>query len=105
MIVHQRNFRQLEDRIKSGVTLVGFESPLCDPCRDQISIIETMAKRFQDTVRVIDLNVDDHRQFAIRLGITSIPTLIIFKDGRELQRFVGFQSAEVLSRAIEAALR
>jgi thioredoxin 1 len=39
------------------------------------------------------------------LGITSIPTLVIFKDGRELQRFVGLQSAEVLSRAVESALR
>lgn len=101
---HQQHFRKLEEWIKSGVTLLGFESPSCDPCRDQKPIIETLAKQFEGAARVIDLNIDDYRQFAIRLGITSIPTLIIFRNGRELRRFVGLQSAEVLSRAIEAAL-
>jgi thioredoxin 1 len=101
---HQ-HFIELEKALKSGVTLMGFESPSCDPCRDQKPIIEILAKQFQGKARVVDLNIDNHRQFAVRLGITSIPTLVIFKDGRELQRFVGLQSAEVLSRAVESALR
>jgi thioredoxin 1 len=101
---HQQRFIKLEELIKSGVTLVSFESPSCDPCRDQKPVIETLAKQFKGTAKVIDLNIDDHRQFAIRLGITSIPTLIIFKNGGELRRFVGLQSAEVLYRAIKAVL-
>ena len=81
-----------------------FESPWCSPCRDQKPIIETLARRFKGEARIIEVNIDDHRQFAIQLGITSIPTLIIFKNGRELQRFVGLQPADVLSKAIAEVL-
>ncbi|HHP7234898.1 MAG TPA: thioredoxin family protein [Desulfobacterales bacterium] len=100
----QPQFGKLEARIQSGVTLVGFESPVVDPCRDQKPIIERLARQFQGTARVMDFNVDQHRQLANRLGVTSIPTLILFKDGRELRRFVGLQSAEVLADAIQAVL-
>jgi thioredoxin 1 len=96
----EQSSKELEAWVNSGVTLVDFESPSCRPCRDQKPIIETLAMRFKDAARIIELNIDDHRQFAIQLGITSIPTLIIFKNGRELQRFVGLQRAEVLSKAI-----
>jgi len=100
----QQGFRKLEAWVKSGVTLVDFESPWCRPCRDQRPIIDTLARLFKGEARIIEVNIDDHRQFAIQLGITSIPTLIIFKNGRELQRFVGLQRAEVLSKAIENVL-
>jgi thioredoxin 1 len=100
----QQSFKELEERVNSGVTLVDFESPWCRPCRDQKPIIETLARRFRGEARIIELNIDDNRQFAIQLGITSIPTLIIFKNGRELQRFVGLQPAEVLSKAIAEVL-
>jgi thioredoxin 1 len=100
----QQSFRKLEDWLKTGVTLVGFESPWCRPCRDQKPIIETLARQFKGAAKVIDLNIDDNRQFAVRLGITSIPTMIIFRNGRELRRFIGLQRADVLSRAIEEVL-
>jgi thioredoxin len=100
----QQSFKELEEWVNSGVTLVDFESPWCRPCRDQKPIIETLARRFKGEARIIEVNIDDHRQFAIQHGITSIPTLIIFKSGRELQRFVGLQPAEVLSKAIAEVL-
>jgi thioredoxin 1 len=100
----QQSFQELEEWVNSGVVLVDFESPWCRPCRDQKPIIETLARRFKGEARIIELNIDENRQFAIQLGITSIPTLIIFKNGRELQRFVGLQPAEVLSKAIAEVL-
>jgi thioredoxin 1 len=100
----QQSFKKLEEWVNSGVTLVDFESPWCSPCRDQKPIIETLARRFKGEARIIEVNIDDHRQIAIQLGITSIPTLIIFKNGKELQRFVGLQPAEVLSKAIAEVL-
>jgi len=100
----EQSFQELEEWVNSGVTLVDFESPWCRPCRDQKPIIETLARRFKGEARIIELNIDDNRQFAIQLGITSIPTLIIFKNGRELERFVGLQPAEVLSKAIAEIL-
>jgi thioredoxin 1 len=53
---------------------------------------------------VREVNVDENREIAIRLGIQSIPTLILFKDGEEIKRFIGLQTHEVLSRAIERVL-
>ena len=100
---HQ-SFRELEAWVKSGVALVDFESPWCSPCRDQKPIIDTLARRFKGEARIIELNIDDHRQFAIQLGITSIPTLIIFKNGRVVERCVGQQPAVVLSRALAIVL-
>jgi len=52
----------------------------------------------------VELDVDAHRKTAMQLGITSIPTVILFKDGVEMQRFVGIQPVEVLSMAIEMVL-
>jgi thioredoxin 1 len=101
----QLSCNQLEERIRSGVTLIGFESPGSPPCRDQKAIIESLSRRFKNEARIIDVNIDDYRQFAIRLGITSIPTLIIFKNGAEIRRFVGLQRDDILSRAIQKVLR
>jgi thioredoxin 1 len=95
---------QLENIIQSGVTLLDFNSPWCSPCRAQEAVVETLAQKFHPTVKVITLNVDDNMQFAVGRKITSIPTLIIYKNGKELRRFIGLQSAEVLTQAIEAAL-
>jgi thioredoxin 1 len=100
----QHGYNHLEERIRSGVTLIGFESPGSPPCRDQKAIIETLSRRFKNEARIIELNIDDYRQLAIRLGITSIPTLIIFKNGTEIRRFVGLQRDDILSREIQKVL-
>ena len=81
-----------------------FTAPWCAPCRIQGPIIKQLARKYKRTAQVVNLNVDDHRPLAMRFGITSIPTLVIFKNGVEIQRFVGLQSVEALSEAIEKAL-
>ncbi len=96
---------QLEEIIGTGVTLVDFNAPWCAPCRVQASVIQALASKFRNTANVIGLNVDDHRQLAVSWGITSIPTLILFKDGAEIKRFVGLQQSNILSNAISDALR
>lgn len=84
-----------------GVTLVDFNAPWCAPCRAQKPIVDQLAGEYRGRAQVLTLDVDEHRQMAMRLSITSIPTLILFKNGREMQRFVGLQPAEILSAAIE----
>ena len=96
--------KQLEEIIKTGVTLVDFGAPWCAPCRAQAPVIKALAKKFNSSASIIDVNVDENRRFAVSRGITSIPTLIIFKNGREFRRFVGLQHAEMLSRAIQDAI-
>jgi len=97
--------RNLEKMFQKGITLVDFNAPWCAPCRVQKPIMNQLAGQYRGKARVLALDVDEHRKAAMRLGITSIPTLIIFKNGREMRRFVGLQPAEVLSTAIEKILR
>jgi thioredoxin 1 len=90
--------------ITDGVVLVDFNAPWCGPCRFQELIIKGIAEQFEGKAFVREVNVDENREIAIRLGIQSIPTLILFKNGEEIKRFIGLQTHEVLSRAIESVL-
>lgn len=93
---------ELEEKMFSeGITLVDFNAPWCTPCRVQKRIVNQLAGQYRGKARVLALDVDEHRKTAMQLGITSIPTLIIYKNGREMRRFVGLQPAEILSTAIE----
>jgi len=96
--------RQLKNAIQRGVTLVDFNAPWCAPCRAQKPITDQLARQFHGKTSVMDLNVDEHRESAMAIGITSIPTLIIYKNGVEVERFIGLQNEEVLSAAIDKAL-
>ncbi len=75
------------------------------PLQAQKPIIDHLAEKFKDRVIVIELDVDENRETALQLGITSIPTLILYKENREVERFVGLQTIETLSTAIENVLQ
>ena len=90
--------------IRIGITLANFDTPWCAPCRLQRSIIEQLAEEYKGKVQMTGFNVDDDIRLAMRLDITSVPTLIIFKNGQEIRRFIGLRSAETLSQAIDKAL-
>ena len=82
----------------SGPILVDFWAPWCAPCRMQLPIVKQMA---EDGYRVGTVNVSEQMELAGRLGVMNIPTLIVFKDGKEYQRFVGLQSRQTLEYAME----
>jgi thioredoxin 1 len=94
------NRKQFQEKIQSGVSLIEFSAPWCAPCFVQKPIIESLSKKFSGKAFVTELNVDEHRESALEFGITSIPTTILFLDGREVDRYVGLQEAKVLSKAI-----
>ncbi len=96
--------QQIKNIIQKGVTLIDFNAPWCAPCRTQKPILDQLEREYHGKVSVMDLNVDEHRKSAMAFGIASIPTLIVFKNGKEFERFIGLQNAEVLSDAIEKAL-
>lgn len=83
--------------------LVDFWAPWCGPCRKQGPIVEDVAKRMSDRALVGKVNVDDEKDLATRYEIRAIPTLVILKGGRVIQRFEGVRSAEDLVQALEAA--
>ena len=91
------------ETIGSGITLVDFWAPWCGPCMMQGPIVEKVAETVGDKATVTKLNVDESQQSAAQFGIRSIPTIIIFKDGKVVQQFVGVQSETQLISAIENA--
>lgn len=86
--------------IKSKLTLVDFWAEWCGPCRLQIPILDELAEVVGEKAIISKLNVDDNRVIAARYGIMSIPTLILFKNGVPVKKFVGVQPRQVLLDAI-----
>ena len=77
-------------------TLVDFWAEWCGPCRMIAPIVEELAAAYDGRMRVAKFNVDESTQVPGRLGVLGIPTLILFKDGNEAHRLVGFRSREAL---------
>ena len=95
---------ELEAGKKNGLILVDFGAPWCAPCRLQEPIIRQLADQFRGKAVIAEVNIDASREIAANLGIRSIPTLILFINGKEVQRFVGLQSEATLSEALEKLL-
>ncbi len=85
----------------SGTVLVDFWAPWCGPCRMQTPILEKLASDGAVSAKIAKLNTDESPSLAQKLGISSIPTLIIFKDGKETERMVGVQPEEVLKKKLQ----
>jgi thioredoxin len=73
----------------------------CGPCRMIAPVIDELAAEMAGRVRVVKLNVDENPATAARFGLQSIPTLLVFKAGREVDRIVGVQPKSEISRRLE----
>ncbi|MBN2593208.1 MAG: thioredoxin [Sedimentisphaerales bacterium] len=98
-IIHL-NANNFNTTIAGGITLVDFWAPWCGPCRIQGPILEEVAKSINGWAKIAKLNVDDAGRVAGLYGVQSIPTLVLFKDGNEVQRFIGVQNHNTLVDAI-----
>jgi thioredoxin 2 len=84
--------------------LVDFWAPWCGPCRMMAPVLDRTAAERATALRVAKVNTDEQPQLAGRFGIRSIPTLILFREGRELARQSGALDAVSLSRWLDRAL-
>ena len=91
--------------LKSGTpVLVDFWATWCGPCRMVAPILEEIANEQSEKVRVAKLDVDANPVTAGRFGVRSIPTMILFKNGRETQRLVGYMPKERLLQLLNPHL-
>jgi len=96
----QSNF---DDEVKKAGTpiLVDFWAEWCGPCRMVAPVLEKLADEYGGKARIGKVNVDEHSALAAKFGIQSIPTMLLFKEGKVVEQMVGAASRDTIARLID----
>ena len=87
-----------------GLILVDFWAEWCGPCRMVAPILDELAAEYEGQVTIAKLNVDENRETAARFGIRSIPTILFFKDGTQVEQVIGALSKSALKAKVQQHL-
>ena len=100
MSVQKLNQNNFQSVIAGGTALVDFYADWCGPCRMLSPIVDEIAEE-RDDITVGKVNVDDENALAMQYGVMSIPTLIVFRDGKEKARIVGARPKAAILAELE----
>ncbi len=97
-ILTDQNF---QNKIKTGTFLVDFWASWCMPCKMMAPVLNEVAEEAGDKVTIAKLNVDEQKATAARFSVRSIPTMILFQNGKEVKRIVGVKSKDYLLKELD----
>lgn len=94
-----------EKVLKSTIAvLVDFWAPWCGPCRMAGPVLDELAKEYEGKIQIVKINIDDNQKSAADYDVMSIPTTILFKDGKEVERQIGFAGKNVFEDLIKKGI-
>lgn len=99
--VTELNTENTKDFTSDGVVLVDVWAPWCGPCKMISPIVDEISNEYQGKVKVGKLEADNNRDLVMEMGIRSIPTLIVYKDGVEVERSTGAINKQKISEMLE----
>ena len=97
--------KDFDKTIKKGITMVDFWAVWCGPCRRQGPIVEEIANEVGKKFKIGKLDVDNNKVSSNSYNVRNIPTLIIFKDGKEVARMMGAMPKEMLISKVKEAIK
>ena len=90
--------------IQNGVSFIEFGAKWCPPCRMMEPVVEELSQDFEGKATIAQVDVDQSQELANLFGIRSIPTMMIFKNGKPVDALVGVHSKQILMEKIQAQL-
>lgn len=103
-LIKHFNDTEFQNQIKKGVTLVDFHANWCGPCRTLAPVLEQVAKDLNGKAVIGKIDIDNEQKTAAHFQITSVPTMILFKNGKEVGRLVGLRSVDAVKEFINSAI-
>lgn len=106
MAVSEIADNEFEEKVLKSKTpvLVDFWAPWCGPCKMAEPVLEELSETYKDKVSIMKVNVDNNQQTSQQYGVMSIPTTILFEEGKEIGRQIGFAGKDAFEDLIKEAL-